>query len=119
MFRLLLILAVYCITLNSSAQKIVRMEDNLSTTITLTSVKSLQTDKINHVTISAYEPEAKMYRAKLKFGKNKFELSVYDTKTSELVWGHYSVPASTSFKLTESDYSSSSNTETYRYSEGN
>ncbi len=112
----LITFVVTCIT--SQAQKLIKLEDGISTTIHLNSIRMLQTESINHVTLSDNE-EARKYAATVKFGKKTFELSVINPKDQSFVWGHYKAEIQRGFILKDSDYSSAGSSEEFELVDGN
>ncbi len=118
MKKVLLLITVVVICTYSQAQKLIKLEDGLSTTIQLNSIRMLQTESINHVTTGDNQ-EAKKYSASVKFGKRTFELSVYNSKDHSFVWGHYKADMPKSFVLKSSNYDASGGAEEFELVDGN
>lgn len=114
-FLLILLLSS---SINLFAQKLLKLESGMITTIQLNSIRMLQTESINHVTISDNQ-EAKKYFGSVKFGLNIFEVSVYDSKDQSFVWGEYRADKKKSFVLKNSNYSNSDSSEEFELVDGN
>ncbi len=65
-----------------------RMEDGLSATFKLTKVNMVQVEGIRHVDLDGTNTK---YVGKLKFGKRKFDLELFETATGKLIWSTYSL----------------------------
>ena len=71
-----------------NAQDVMRMEDDLSATFKLSTVNFVQVDGIRHSDLLGSNPK---YTAKLKFGKRRFDLELFESSTGKMVWATYSL----------------------------
>jgi hypothetical protein len=83
---ILLLLCIFIGIGTTFSQDVFRLEDDLTATFKLTKMIAIQTDKIRHGDL---EGKDNTYFAKVKFGKRRFDLEIYETASNRLLWAFY------------------------------
>lgn len=92
------------------AQDVMRMDDNLFARFRLDKVNMVEASGIRHVDIDGTSGK---YTAKLKFGKRKFDLEVFETSSRKLMWATYSLMKTGSNVFAKNHTKSDRSTEVY------